>query len=582
MGTRIRGIRTSLPGGSFTGRLPGKGIGPAQDVSLTDLATSLQGVGALGLPGGATSTASIADGDILSNISGGSASPVGNTLTAILDHIMGSTEGQILQRGASAWQVLATGTVNQLLMSGGAAALNSWEGLSALLDTVLGSTEGNILQRGASAWQVLAPGTAGQVLTSQGAAALNHWAAGGGGTTIGSPSAWSGSAGYSVGNTVTYQGATYLCCATVAAPAGSATQWSNQNLMTISTTNTTNDTAVSQAGANGVAQGSVGKTAGKQYYEFVASNLLDNGDQWGIEQAALANNAGGSPLGTIGVSAGWGGGSGSFAGVANSKRGAVAFDVDNKKLWITADVTAVPINWNGQTVNDPSSGLSAVVLTGTMGTVYPLFYSGSSASQKTILYTRDADFLIPAIPSGFSGWRVADTPNTSPDQDAAHWVGVPLALENGTTATTQAVDDNSTKLATTAYADAAVPETDLTSWTPTDLSGAGLPLTINAAQYYQIGKHVDAFMEVTYPVTADANVAKLSLPVAPNTALGIMPFGFIFISGGALNTTEAAQIVASGGPPAWIQFDKLVAAASIKNSDLSSSTILCQFSYIAA
>ncbi len=53
-------------------------------------------------------------------------------------------------------------------------------GASALLDT-LGSTQGDVLYRGASAWTVLAPGTSGQVLTTQGAAANPHWAAGGGG-----------------------------------------------------------------------------------------------------------------------------------------------------------------------------------------------------------------------------------------------------------------------------------------------------------------------------------------------------------------------------------------------------------------
>jgi hypothetical protein len=55
--------------------------------------------------------------------------------------------------------------------------------LSAAIDAAIGSTQGDILYRGASAWSVLAPGTNGYVLTSGGAAANPSWAPSSGGST---------------------------------------------------------------------------------------------------------------------------------------------------------------------------------------------------------------------------------------------------------------------------------------------------------------------------------------------------------------------------------------------------------------
>jgi hypothetical protein len=53
------------------------------------------------------------------------------------------------------------------------------------------------------------------------------------------------------------------------------------------------------------------------------------------------------------------------------------------------------------------------------------------------------------------------------------------------------------------------------TWTPSDQSGASLVLVnTNQARYSQIGGWVFATFNVTYPATADASAAKLSLPVA--------------------------------------------------------------------
>jgi hypothetical protein len=43
------------------------------------------------------------------------------------------------------------------------------------------------------------------------------------------------------------------------------------------------------------------------------------------------------------------------------------------------------------------------------------------------------------------------------------------------------------------------------TWTPTDASGAGLVLTVTAATYTKIGRMVYAFLNITFPSTANAS-----------------------------------------------------------------------------
>ena len=400
MTVRIRGIRTGLQAGSVPARLATQGgPGPATDTTIAQLAAALVATGNFGLPGGPAASGggyitsvdssftvtggaqlqlhTITDGDLLANISGGAAHPIPNTLTAYLDY-------------------------------------------------VLGSTEGNILQRGASAWQVLAPGTVGQVLTSGGAAALNSWGAGGSGTTISDGGVWSNVSAYSVGQVVRYNGATYLNYVAITASGAPAQQLVNGAGMTISTTNTTNDTATSTATANSYAEGNVSKTAGKWYFEWVWSNLFDNSTGVGICTAAgpiagdyFYGNALGQEHGSLG-----GSGTGSFTGCTNNKRGAIAYDGTGQLFWICSDVTATPILWNSATVgtNLPATGTGGIA-TGAFGSaVFPFCYTPTSASQKFVIYTRTADFLIPAIPTGFSAWLASSSPNITPDLDFTHWV----------------------------------------------------------------------------------------------------------------------------------------------------------------
>src|SRR6185437_11729477 len=92
------------------------GFGTVQEV---DTGTGLTG-GPITLTG-TVSLASIATGNVLANTSGVSAAPVPTTPSSVLD-VIGSTQGDLLYRGASGWAVLPPGTNGQILTTGGAAA----------------------------------------------------------------------------------------------------------------------------------------------------------------------------------------------------------------------------------------------------------------------------------------------------------------------------------------------------------------------------------------------------------------------------------------------------------------------------
>lgn len=175
---------------------------------------------------GTVSFANISNNMILANISGISAPPIANTLSNILDDILGSAQGNIIFRNATGWTVLAPSTSGFVLSTGGAAADISWVSngngtvtsiatnngitggtittsgtiglasiadhtllantsggaaapisttLTTLIDNAIGSTQGDILYRNSTTWVVLAPGTSGQFLTTGGAAANPSW-----------------------------------------------------------------------------------------------------------------------------------------------------------------------------------------------------------------------------------------------------------------------------------------------------------------------------------------------------------------------------------------------------------------------
>lgn len=187
---RFRGIRTPLQSGYILGRTD-KGKGDVHPIALNDLALRLSQTPS---GGGGSGLTAIADKTLLSNISGASAVPIGNTLSAILDDIIGATPGIYLNRGASLWQGTAFSLPAQAdktilaNISGGSAAPTA-DTLTAILDAILGNTQGDIIYRNASGWVVLPPGTTNNVLLTGGASANPFW---------GSVSAANGASRYSI------------------------------------------------------------------------------------------------------------------------------------------------------------------------------------------------------------------------------------------------------------------------------------------------------------------------------------------------------------------------------------------------
>jgi hypothetical protein len=79
------------------------------------------------LSGGSSGALSpIANDNLLANIASGSAVPIGNTLTAILDAVFGATQGSIVYRGSAGWAELTPGTTGYFLESQGTGSNPLW------------------------------------------------------------------------------------------------------------------------------------------------------------------------------------------------------------------------------------------------------------------------------------------------------------------------------------------------------------------------------------------------------------------------------------------------------------------------
>jgi hypothetical protein len=122
--------------------------------------------------------------DVLTSISGAPVwAPSGAAgLSGAMDAQFGSTPGDLLVRGTTAWVALSDGVVGDVLAPTGALPNGvAWYPLTAPMDHALGSVQGSVAYRNATQWVALGPGTSGQVLTSAGAGANPAWVTPGGG-----------------------------------------------------------------------------------------------------------------------------------------------------------------------------------------------------------------------------------------------------------------------------------------------------------------------------------------------------------------------------------------------------------------
>lgn len=70
--------------------------------------------------------APIGSNEVYANLTGGSAVPLGNTLTAIFDAVLSATQGSVIFRNATDWVALGPGTSGDVLTTGGPGADAAW------------------------------------------------------------------------------------------------------------------------------------------------------------------------------------------------------------------------------------------------------------------------------------------------------------------------------------------------------------------------------------------------------------------------------------------------------------------------
>lgn len=110
------------------------------------------------------------------------------------------------------------------------------------------------------------------------------------------------------------------------------------------------------------------------------------------------------------------------------------------------------------------------------------------------------------------------------------------------------------------------------NWTPADGSGAGLALTVVAADnaHTKIGRKVTVVFKVIYPVTADANPAAIIGMAFAYGASGAGAGGFVTFSNAA---AVVFTIQGSGIGNAGFFFRKFPGGAFVTNVELSGATI---------
>ena len=104
------------------------------------------------------------------------------------------------------------------------------------------------------------------------------------------------------------------------------------------------------------------------------------------------------------------------------------------------------------------------------------------------------------------------------------------------------------------------------TWTPVDQSGAGLALTVVAANYTKVGRAVIATVRVTYPVNADATQARISPPFA---IAGATSFALVSSSASAIYGYAASTSM----------YFYLAAFGAVTNANLSGVEINISFSF---
>jgi len=136
---------------------------PAGSGTVTSIATTGGITGGPITGSGTVSLEQIATSRVLANISGATAAPTAISTALLLDNALGTTQGSVLYRSATAWVALPPGTAGQVLASGGAAANPSWSAGGAGSGDVVGpasAVSGNLATFSGTSGKIIADGGA--------------------------------------------------------------------------------------------------------------------------------------------------------------------------------------------------------------------------------------------------------------------------------------------------------------------------------------------------------------------------------------------------------------------------------------
>lgn len=116
------------------------------------------------------------------------------------------------------------------------------------------------------------------------------------------------------------------------------------------------------------------------------------------------------------------------------------------------------------------------------------------------------------------------------------------------------------------------------TWVPTDQSGAGLTLTYptGACNYVKIGKLVTCHLDIQFPATANASVARILLPFT--TLAGSSQSGTV---GFEANAGNQISVQAAGGTNNFV-FVNCATGAILTNAGMTGERVMISFSFIAS
>jgi hypothetical protein len=392
------------------------------------------------------------------------------TVTASLPANTGNILEDNLAQAISGVMTFGTGdlVINGGTATAGVATVNSSgvvssATLSSQIDSVFGSSQGSILYRGVSVWTALAPGSSGFFLQTQGASANPTWAAASGGTGC--------NTGGSAGDLLTANGAGGCTTVTVSTLTNGA--------LALGSSGTAGSVAMGNATSGTVTLQPVSGALGSVTASLPANNgtILENNLAQTIS-AAMSFNSGDLVL------------NGSVSGTTTLNAASAA----------GSTTATLPANTGTIVESNLATTISAAF---TFNANDLICCGGSTTAGPAVASAAGIITSEQFITNAQGGTGISTSASTGVAQVSAGTWSVSTALANGTTATTQAGGDSSTKVATDAFVASALPSLPLSVSNGGTGSSTGLPVA-NGSIYGQANgsAYIASGLTFTWPTAA--------------------------------------------------------------------------------